>query len=145
MSCSDIICKHLGTVSQQFFISHIHECIDCQYSECSSSLLLTFILCWHFKNINRPVWVLCYCIPVNMPDSIRKRFGYGQLWLSWPACSQNLARLYMPNLTSRLRFGSIFPKKAWTILCKTDPSLIWMTLTKSHFGQTYLVHKQASV
>ena len=27
--------------------------------------------------------------PVNMPDLIRKRLGYGQLW---PACSQNQAR-----------------------------------------------------
>ena len=27
--------------------------------------------------------------PVNMPDSTRKRFGYGQLWPLRPACSQN--------------------------------------------------------
>ena len=30
--------------------------------------------------------------PVNMPDPIRKRFGYGQLWPLRPACSQNLGR-----------------------------------------------------
>ena len=29
--------------------------------------------------------------PVNMPDPIRKRFGYGQLWPLRPACSQNRA------------------------------------------------------
>ena len=29
------------------------------------------------------------CHPVNMPDPIRKRFGYGQLWPLRPACSQN--------------------------------------------------------
>ena len=32
--------------------------------------------------------------PVNMPDPIRKRFGYGQLWPLRPACSQNRARRY---------------------------------------------------
>ena len=53
-----------------------------------------------------------------MPDPIRKRFGYGQLWPLRPACSQNRAGSYMPNPTSRIRFSSVFPKKAWIILCK---------------------------
>ena len=63
--------------------------------------------------------------PVSLPDLIRKHFGYGQLWSLWPACSQNQARLCRPDPTSPIRFGSGFPKKAWTILCKTDPDLIW--------------------
>ena len=37
---------------------------------------------------------------INMPDLTWKHFGYGQLWLLWPACSQNCARSYMPDLTS---------------------------------------------
>ena len=72
--------------------------------------------------------------PVNMPDPIRKHFGYGQLWPLWPAC-------HMPDPTSRIHFSSIFPKKARIILCKTDPVLIWMVW--SGFGQTCLVWKQA--
>ena len=34
-------------------------------------------------------------------------------------------------------FRFLFPKKAWTILCKTDPDPIWMAW--SGFGQTHLV------
>ena len=41
-------------------------------------------------------------------------------------CSQNWAGLYMPDLTSCIRFGSILSKKAWIILCETGPDLIWM-------------------
>ena len=72
--------------------------------------------------------------PVNMPDPIRKHFGYGQLWPLWPAC-------HMPDPTSRIHFSSIFPKKARVILCKTDPVPIWMVW--SGFGQTCSVWKQA--
>ena len=81
--------------------------------------------------------------PVNMPDPIRKRFCYGQLWLLRPACSQNRARSCMPDPTSRIRFCSVFPKKGWIIFRKTDPDSIWMVW--SGFGQTHLVWKQASV
>ena len=66
--------------------------------------------------------------PVNMPDPIRKRFGYGQLRPLRPACSQNRAGLFVPVPTSRIRFGSVFSKKAWIILRKTDPdpiSMVW--------------------
>ena len=44
---------------------------------------------------NTRIWVprryrsLPNCHTVNMPDPIRKRFGYGQLWPLRPACSQN--------------------------------------------------------
>ena len=55
-----------------------------------------------------------------MPDPIRKRFGYGQLWPMRPACSQNRPGPYMPDPTFRIRFSSVFPKKAWIILCETD-------------------------
>ena len=60
-------------------------------------------------------------VPVNMPDPIRKRFGYGQLWPLRPMCSQNRAGSFMPDPTSRIHFSSVFPKKAWIILRKTDP------------------------
>ena len=40
-------------------------------------------------------------------------------------------------------FRSIFPKKAWIILCKTDPDPIWMAC--SRFDQTHLVWKLAGV
>ena len=78
-----------------------------------------------------------------MPDPIRKRFGYGQLWPLRPACSQNWPGSYMPDRTSRIRFDSVFPKKAWIILRKTDPDPIWMAW--SGFGQTHLVGKLAGV
>ena len=45
----------------------------------------------------------------------------------------------MPDPTSRIRFNSVFPKKAWIILRKTDPDPIWMVW--SGFGQTLLVWK----
>ena len=78
-----------------------------------------------------------------MPDPIRKRFGYGQLWPLRPACSQNRAGSYMPDPASCIRFSSVFPKKAWIILCKTDPDPIWVAWPG--FGQTPLVWKQAGV
>ena len=77
---------------------------------------------------------------VNMLDPIQQHFGYGQLWL---ACSQNWARLCKPDPTSHIWFSSVFPKKAWTILCKTDLDPIWKAW--SRFGQMHLVWKQASV
>ena len=84
---------------------------------------------------------LFWIYPVNMPDPIQKRFGYGQLWPLRPACSQNWPGSYMPDPTSRICFDSIFPKKAWTTLLRTDPDPIWMV--RSGFGQTHLVWKQA--
>ena len=64
--------------------------------------------------------------PVNMLDPIQKSFGYGQLWPFWPACSQNWAGLYILDPTSHLQFSSILPKKAWTVLCKSNLDRIWM-------------------
>ena len=81
--------------------------------------------------------------PINIPDPIRKRFGYGQLWPLWPTCSQTRAGKYMPDLTSRIQFGSIFPKKARIILYKADPGPIWVAW--SGFAQTHLFRKQACV
>ena len=82
--------------------------------------------------------------PVNMPGPIRKRFGYSQLWPLRPACSsQNRAGSYMPDSTSCIRFSSVFPKKAWAILCKTDPDRTWMAWSGS--GYTHLVWKRAGV
>ena len=49
----------------------------------------------------------------------------------------------MPDPTSRIRFCSVFPKKAWIIFYRTDPDPIWMAW--SGFGQTHLVWKQAGV
>ena len=42
-----------------------------------------------------------------MPDPIRKRFGYGQLWPLRPACSHNRAESCMPDPTSRILFSSV--------------------------------------
>ena len=47
----------------------------------------------------------------------------------------------MPDLTSCIQSGSVFPKKAQIRLCKSDPDPSWMAL--SGFGQTHLVWKQA--
>ena len=70
--------------------------------------------------------------PVNLLDLIRKHFG-----------NQKWAGSYMPNPTSRIQFGSIFPKKTWIILCKTDSDLTWMAW--SCIGQTYMVWKHRGV
>ena len=50
-------------------------------------------------------------------------------------------RVVYADPTSRIRFSSVFPKKAWIILCKTDLDPIWMAW--SAFCQTHLVWKQA--
>ena len=46
--------------------------------------------------------------PVNMPDPIRKRFGWGQLWPLRPACSQNRAGSYRPDRIGRIRLRAPF-------------------------------------
>ena len=81
--------------------------------------------------------------PSNMLDPIQQHFGYSQLWPLRPVCSQNQAGSYMLDLTCHIRFGSVFPKKALTMLCKTNLGLIWMAWSGS--GQTHLVRKHASV
>ena len=49
-----------------------------------------------------------------------------------------------PESICRIRLPvSVFPKKAWIILCKTDPDPIWMAW--SGFSQTYLFQKQAGL
>ena len=49
-----------------------------------------------------------------------------------------------PDSICRIRLPvSVFPKKAWTILCKTDPDPIWVAW--SGFGQTHLFQKQAGL
>ena len=78
-----------------------------------------------------------------MPDQIRRRFGYGQLWPLRPASSQNRPGSHMPDPTYRIRFSSVFTKKPWIILCKTDPDPFWTVW--SEFGRTYLICKQAGV
>ena len=77
-------------------------------------------------------------------------FGYGQLWPLRPVMAITASVqpvsgriVYMPGPSSRIRFGSVFPKKALIVLRKTDPALTWMAW--SGFGRTRLVRKQASV
>ena len=78
-----------------------------------------------------------------MPDAIRKHFGYGQLRPLQPECSQNWPRWYKPDPTCRIWFSSVFLKKAWIILHKTDLDPVWMVW--SGFDQTHVVWKQAGV
>ena len=59
--------------------------------------------------------------PVNMPDRIRKRFGYGQLWPLRPACSQNRPGSYVPDPTSRISFSSAFPKEGMDHIVQNRP------------------------
>ena len=61
--------------------------------------------------------------PVNMPDPIRKCFGYGQLWPLRPACSQNRAGPYMPDPTFRIRFRFIFFQRRHGSYC-AEPTRI---------------------
>ena len=77
-------------------------------------------------------------LPVNMLDPIWKSFSYGQLWPLWPACSQNCARSYMPDLTSHNQLQ----KRPRSHCAK----LIW--IQSGWPGQVlgkHLVWKQASV
>ena len=108
----------------------------CQVSQLAqrlSSASLILFLGWHEHVFS----------PVNTLDPVWKHFGYGQLWPLWPACCQNWARLCMPDLTSHTWFSSVLPEKAWIILCKTSSDPMWMT--RSGFGWTDLVQKQAGV
>ena len=89
--------------------------------------------------LNIPFWPN----PVNTPDLIQKHFGYSQLWSLQSVCRQVQTRSYMPDLTSCVCFGFVLRKKAYIILCKTSPDLIWMAW--SGFGQTHLVRKQAGL
>ena len=49
----------------------------------------------------------------------------------------------MPDPTPRIRFSSVFPKKTWIILCKTDPDPMWMALPG--LGRMHPVRKQCGV
>ena len=88
------------------------------------------------------LWPVTHSRTINMPDPIRKRFGYGQLRPLRPACSQNQAGSNMPNPTFRIKFGCVFPKNAEIMLCKTGQDPIWMAW--SGFGKTHLVQKHAA-
>ena len=63
--------------------------------------------------------LLSTAYPVNMPDPIRKHFGYGQLWPVRPACRQ-----IGPDGICRIQFPA--SDLARSILCKTSMDLIWM-------------------
>ena len=67
---------------------------------------------------------------------------YCQLWPLRPACSWSGPDC-MPDPTSCIQLGSVFPKKAQIRLRKSDPDRSWTAL--SSFGQTHLVWKQARV
>ena len=75
--------------------------------------------------------------PVNMLDPIRKHFGYSQLWSLLPLCSQNWAEWYMADPTSRIRVSSVFPEKAWNMLC--NPSWPGQGLAKRIWSGSKLV------
>ena len=73
-----------------------------------------------------PEWTACYLSKHAGSDP--EALG---LWPVYGHYGQRAARfgpdsIIMPDLTSHICFSSIFPKKAWIILCKTDPDPIWM-------------------
>ena len=95
-----------------------------------------------------PIFLLPNLVLLYIIIDRSKYFGYGQLRPLRPACthSQNRReREYAARIgpTFHICFSSVFPKKAWIILRKTDPHPIWMAW--SGFGQTHLVWKQAGV
>ena len=88
-----------------------------------------------------PEWTVCYLSKHAGSDP--EALG---LWPVYGHYGQRAARfgpdsIIMPDLTSHICFSSIFPKKAWIILCKTDPDPIWTAWPG--FGQMPLVWKQA--
>ena len=78
------------------------------------------------------------CIPCKQARSNPETF-----WLRPVMAIMVSAHPVLGRIVSRIRFSSIFPKKAWIILCQTDQVPIWMAW--SGFGQTHLVWKQAGV
>ena len=83
----------------------------------------------------------CVAHPVNTPDRIQKRSSYGQLFSLRPACSQNQDGSFMPDATSRIRFGFVLPKKARILLCK-KPALTRSGWPCQDLANTHLVRKQ---
>ena len=62
-----------------------------------------------------------------MPDLIRKHYGYSHTVMAIIASVQPESGgiIYAgPDFPHLIQFR--FPKKAWSILCKTDPDPIWM-------------------
>ena len=51
-------------------------------------------------------------------------FDYGQSWPLWPVCSQNWGGLYIPDLTSRIRFSSVFFREGMDHHICTNPTRI---------------------
>ena len=46
--------------------------------------------------------------PSKHVGSDPEAFDYGQSWPLWPVCSQNWGGSYIPDLTSRIQFSSVF-------------------------------------
>ena len=96
--------------------------------------------CQHFalyvevSDIRGDMLFVFFTYTVNMPDPIN---AVCLFYLHGKHAGSN------PE-TFRLQPVMAFtPKKAWIILCKTDPDPIWMAC--SRFDQTHLVWKQAGV
>ena len=70
----------------------------------------------------------------------RIRSGSVLVTASYGHYGQRAATIW-PDRICRIRLPApVFPKKAWAILCKTDPDPIWMAWPG--FGQTHVVWKQ---
>ena len=80
---------------------------------------------------------------MSLADHSKKAASDSKVFRLRPVCSQNRAGSYIPDLISHIRFGSVLPKKARIVLCKTDPDPVWKAW--SGFGQMHLVQKQAGV
>ena len=81
--------------------------------------------------------------PVNIPDPIQKRFGYGQhARIIGPDSSRTQLACY---LCGTFGLSCILPPTAQIILHKTSLDLVWFWLTVLGFSQTDPLWKQASV
>ena len=93
-----------------------------------------------------------------MSDPIQKHFGYGQLWPLRPACNQNRAGSYLPDVFASdsvsffffffllfffffLLLFLFFFKEGMHHIVRTDLYPVWMAW--SVFGETDMVWKQA--
>ena len=68
---------------------------------------------WKHKFISKHI-IYIHVYPVNRPDPIRKRFGYGQLWPLWSVCTQYRAGLYPASVSApffQRRHGSYCAKQ----------------------------------
>ena len=99
-----------------------------------------------------------------MPDPIWKHFGFSQLWPLWPACSQNWAGAYIPDLTKIVRRpgsysaklaqiqsgwpGQVLARCIWSEsepMCKNRQAWFWQNATSQCHRFTSALYEPTAI